>query len=351
MQEDWNPSWLHQRFVRPFTANPYPTTGEGLRMIWRFLKGGSQDNPAGLRFLPRQTQLNDITPAMTLGFAGDAMSMWGKPLRFDRSVVDFFAPCDHVLVNFEGVITDLPQYAPDQKHTRPVLDALAQMAPRDKLVLSMANNHTADYGAAECRRCMQLLDREGFTHFGVGDTPFIDLAPRLRVTTGTQWSNRKGSHLAWLDKVERHVRPGAFNVLFPHFGYELELFPRPSVVDLATSWLAHFDAVVGHHSHNPQPITAQVDRTGIRRLCAYSLGNLSFGMAYRHVPGLSALTWGAVARITVGPLKSQPDRWAAGELTWSFIECLPLPDRRAGFETRTAAHCAFFPPTLIPPSH
>ncbi len=345
--DDWNPSWFHQRMVRPFTANPYPTLAEGLHMMWRFVIGGSKANPEGLRFLPRQVQLNRITPQATLGFTGDAMSMWGKPLRFDRGVVDFFAPCDHVILNFEGVITDHAQYAPDQKHTRPVLDSLAQLAPKDKLVLSMANNHTADYGEAECRRCLKLLEREGFTHFGVIDTPFIDLSPQVRITTGTQWSNRKGPHLAWLDGVERHVRPGAFNVLFPHCGYELELFPRPSMVALMRSWLGHFDAVLGHHSHNPQPITAETDASGVRKLAAYSLGNLAFGMAYRHVPGLSQLTLGAIARVTIGPLVDRPDQWAIGDLTWSFVECSPLP-KKAGFETRLVEHCKFFAPELIP---
>lgn len=349
MSDDaWNKSWFHLRVVRPWTANPYPKS-EGLHMVWRFLKGGSLHNPGGLKFLPKQTRLNNIEPRMTLGFAGDAMSMWEKPLQFDRSVVDFFQPCDKVLLNFEGVITERKQYSPDQKHTRPVLDALAQMAPKHKLVLSMANNHTADFGEAECRKCLQLLDREGFNHFGVSDSPYIDLSPDVRIVTGTQWSNREGKHLAWVDKAEQHIRANGFNAFFPHFGYELDLFPRLSVVEQMNQWLKHFDAVVGHHSHNPQPLVAHTDEKGIRRLGAYSMGNLSFGMAYRHIPILRQLTWGAIAKVTVGPVVGNPKRWAVGDLTWSFVECTPLPGK-TGFEVRTVENCKFFPPELIPAS-
>ncbi len=339
-------NWCYKHVVRPWTANPYPPS-EGLHMVWRFLVGGRLKNPGNLAFLPKQTILNHITPKMTLGFAGDAMSMWEKPLRFDASVVNFFSPCDRVLLNFEGVITERPQLSPDQKHTRPILDALQQMAPKEKLVLSMANNHTADFGEKECRRCLDLLSAEGFTHFGVKETPFIDLSPEVRIVTGTQWSNRGGKHLAWLDDVEQHVRPGAFNALFPHWGYEMDLFPRQSVVDRMGQFLKTFDAVVGHHSHNPQALTAHTDASGVKRLGAYSMGNLSFGMAYRHIPIVKQLTWGAIAKVTLGPLRDQPNRWAVGDLTWSFIECTPAPGQE-GFETRTVDQCVFFPADMIP---
>jgi hypothetical protein len=339
-------NWCYKHLVRPWTANPYPTS-EGLHMVWRFLVGGSLHNPGGLKFLPKQTTLNAITPQLTLGFAGDAMSMWEKPLHFDRGVVDFFSPCDRILLNFEGVITDRAQLSPDQKHTRPMLDALAQMAPKDKLVLSMANNHTADFGEKECRRCLDLLSEEGFTYFGVKASPFIDLTPQVRIVTGTQWSNRGGDYLAWLDDVEQHIRPGAFNALFPHWGYEMDLFPRLSLVERMGQWLKSFDAVVGHHSHNPQPITAYTDLSGVKRLGAYSMGNLSFGMAYRNIPVVSQLTWGAIAKVTLGPLNGQPNRWAIGDLTWSFVECTPAAGK-TGFEVRMVEQCKFFPAEMIP---
>lgn len=317
------------RWNRAFTANPYPVD-EGLGVIWRNFVGAKRTNPAGVGFTPRTTPLNDITPQLTLGLGGDVMSMFGRPLRFDASVRDFFTPCDHVVLNFEGVITDELQISPDQKHTPPILDALREVAEPARLVLGLSNNHTGDFGEKACRDCVVDLERQGFKTFGLCETPFIDLGDHLRVVTGTQWSNREKKHLTWLTNPEQHLRPGAFNLLYPHWGFELELYPRASQVDTMRQWLERFDAVVGHHSHNPQPLTVMQAADGLRKMAAYSMGDFCFGMSYKRLHTLKYYVWGAVARITLGPLKSDPSRWAAGQMDWQFIECRYL-SRREGF--------------------
>ena len=317
-------------WIRAFTAKPYPPR-EAFGLVWRNLAGASFRNPHDLRFTPRHTRLNDIHPQLTLGLGGDVMSMFGKALRFAPEVAGFFSPCDKVLLNFEGVITEQRQISPDQKHTRPILGALDGLATRDKLVLSLANNHTGDFGEAECRRSLSMLHDEGFTAFGLTESPFIDLHERLRVATGTRWSNREGNHLAWLRDPTQYVRPGAFNLLYPHWGYELEVYPRRDLVAQMGDWLTSFDAVVGHHSHTPQPITVQRGADGVRHLAAYSLGDLCFGMAYAKLPTFKYYAYGLIARATLGPLVSAPDRWAIGELSWSFVECRPA-GKGQGFE-------------------
>jgi hypothetical protein len=330
------------RWTRAFTAKTYPVR-EGLGVGWRNLVGPSRANPAGVGFVPQQTQLNDITPQLTLGFGGDVMSMFNRPLRFHPSVTDFFADCNHVLVNFEGVITDEKQISPDQKHTRPIIDALKQMADPSRLVLSLANNHTGDFGEAACRDSVRLLHDEGLATFGMSETPFIDLGESVRVVTGTQWSNRTGSHLTWLREPEQHLRAGAFNVLYPHWGFELEVYPRVAQVQSVRDWLTSFDAVVGHHSHTPQPITVESSADDVRKLAAYSLGDMCFGLAYKNIHPLKYYVWGLLARATVGPLKSDPQRWAVGELNWSFMECHQL-SRPEGFEVRLVDQIPLFDP-------
>ena len=329
------------RWLRAFTAKPYPPR-EVFGLAWRNLAGASFRNPGQLAFVPRQTVLNDIEPRMNLGLCGDAMSMFNRPLRFDASVRRFFEGCDHVLLNFEGVITDQPQISPDQKHTRPILASLEGLAPRERLVLSLANNHTGDFGEGECRRCLDLLRQEGFATFGLIESPFIDLGPCLRVVTGTRWSNREGRHLAWLRTPADHVRQGAFNLLYPHWGYELEVYPRTELTGMMADWLTRFDAVVGHHSHTPQPITVHQGPGGLRQLAAYSLGDLCFGMAYRNLPTFKYYAFGLIARVTLGPLRGDPARWAVGRLDWTFVECRPRSPRREGFEVVTAERIPLF---------
>lgn len=334
-------------WIRAFTAKPYPPR-EALGLIWRNLAGASFANPEGLRFVPRLAQLNEVEPRFTLGFGGDVMSMFGKALTFDAGVRDFFLPCDKVLLNFEGVITDRRQISPDQKHTRPILQALDGLAARDRLVLSLANNHTGDFGEAECRQSLALLRDEGFTAFGLLESPWIDLGEHLRVVTGTRWSNREGRHLAWLKDPARDARPGAFNVLYPHWGYELEVYPRRDVAAQMTRWLGAFDAVIGHHSHTPQPITVTPGVDGVRRLAAYSMGDLCFGMAYRRLPTFKYYAFGLVGKMTIGPLRAEPSRWAAGALQWAFVECRPM-GRGQGFEVVLQDRIPLFGPDAIAP--
>ena len=116
------------------------------------------------------------------------------------------------------MITDRRQISPDQKHTRPILQALDGLAPRDKLVLSLANNHTGDFGEAARRQSLALLQAEGFAAFGLVESPFIDLGEHLRVVTGTRWNNREGQHLAWLKDPAPWARPGAFTCSTPTGG-------------------------------------------------------------------------------------------------------------------------------------
>lgn len=333
-------------WLRAFTAKPYPPR-EALGLVRRNLLGAARDNPAGLRYAPRHFALNAITPRLTLGFGGDVMSMFDRPLSFATPVAQFFKSCDHVLLNFEGVITDQRQISPDQKHTRPILDAITQLAPRERLVLSLANNHTGDFGEDACRRCVDLLKAEGFTSFGLAENPVIDLGDHLRLVTGTRWSNRHGAHLAWLEDPARHVRPGGINVLYPHWGYELELFPRAMLVAQMRQWLRSFDAVVGHHSHTPQPLGVERNDQGVARLAAYSLGDLCFGMAWRNLPTFKYYAFGMVARATMGPLVHDPAQWALGEVDWSFVECCFL-GRGRGFEVRLVDEVPFIPPSARP---
>ena len=46
------------------------------------------------------------------------------------------------------------------------------------------------------------------------------------------------------------------NIFYPHWGYDLELYPRTSTIKKGRELLTYFDAIIGHHTHAPQPITS-----------------------------------------------------------------------------------------------
>lgn len=321
--------------------SPY-NTRESLGLLWRNLVGPSGRNPAGVVFAPRQFTLNPVHAQTRIGFAGDLMMMFGKPLSFGSGVREFFADCAHIVANLEGVITDQRKRGPDQKHGADFPAALATLAAPEKFALSLANNHSGDFGEAACRASASRFAAHGFRVFGLADTPYIDLDHRLRVVTGTQWSNRGGDHLAWLRAPEQHVRATALNLLFPHWGYEMNTWPRSSEVTRASGWLQHFDALIGHHSHTPQPVSV-LDTAQGRRLVAWSLGDFCFGLGYRQWPALKHYRWGIVLKMTLGPRRDDPaGRWAIGEVAWEFTECAWQKDTR-GFCTDTVAHIPYFP--------
>ena len=293
-------------------------------MLWRNLVGPDFSNPTGLVWGPKAQTLNEITPALTLGFGGDVMSMFDKPLQVHESVRAFFAPCDHVVLNFEGVVTSERQIAPDQKHTPAIAEVLKALAPAERLLLSLANNHAGDYGEEAAHACASWLTAQGLRHFGLSQSPTFDLAPQVRVITGTEWSNREGQHLAWLQEPGPLCKPGAMNIAYPHWGFELEAFPRRSLVARAERWLEQVDAIVGHHCHMPQPVDTR-EHLGMRRPVAYSLGDLCFGLASNR-RFFWPYQWGSVLRMTVGPWAQDPSRWAVGELQWAFVRCGPSVD-------------------------
>lgn len=312
------------RGVQRSWRDPYPNIADGISLVLRNLLGPSKKNPENIQYVPRRTVANDIVPEVTLGFGGDIMMMFGKPWRVSDELKAFFQPCDAVLLNMEGVVTDHKKKGPDQKHDAAIIDQLKEAFSPEKTWLNFANNHAGDFGGDECRKSFGLFKKAGFNGFGLRDCPFADVHPSVRVMTGTQWSNRDdGDNMVWLDEQpEQHCADDKYNLLFPHWSYEMECYPRPWATTRMKHWLSKFDGVVGHHSHTPQPVTLE-DKNGVKVLAAYSLGGFCFGLARRNVMSVKHYGYGLVARVTIGRLKSDPTKLAVGEVAWEFIECFP----------------------------
>lgn len=301
---------------------PY-SLGEGMRLLVRNLLGPSQYNPAKQHFISKSYCMNDITPEFSLGLGGDVMMMFGHDWKIDESLKAFYQECDAVLLNMEGVITDQPKKGPDQKHHVDIIKQLGQLCSPSKMWLSFANNHSADFGEVACRASYAQFQMAGFHCFGLKDQPCIELHEKLRVITATQWSNKPSDYLFWLDQTpEQYIQQGTFNLFFPHWGYEMECYPRLQATAQMQMWLSQFDAVVGHHSHTPQPISVfKQESSNVQQLGAYSLGDFCFGLGKKNFPGLKHYPYGLALKIQIGPLKENPEKWAVGQVEWSFIDC------------------------------
>jgi hypothetical protein len=306
----------------PF-ASPYGLR-ESVYWLRKRYTGVGDAHGSFVQTIPRSHVLNEnVVPEYTLAFVGDIMPAWKKSVEIGDELKDFLHASDYVIGNLEGVVissdkTPLFWVPFDLWHNDANLDNLSSIFPPARTYLSVANNHAGDLGETAFFASMEMLSLKDFNTFGSKYKPFCDLNDDIRVISGTMWLNRRNDFVFWLKDAHRYRKQGAFNILFPHFGYEFELYPRPEMMDLAKAWLKDFDAVIGHHSHCPQPITAEPGPHG-QQLLAYSLGDFTDYIDTPHY------RYGMAAKMSLGRCGQGP--WLLGQVEWRFTQCTSLPDK------------------------
>jgi hypothetical protein len=289
---------------------------ETMGWFWRNIRGVKKSNPCGIQSLPQRSVLNTIQPRIKLGFVGDIMDMRQNTLFISPDVQGFLQSCDFVVGNFEATITAAPKpRLSAQSQNVSILDSLARCFPPERTFLSLANNHAGDFPAAVFRASLDLIEQKGFHVFGLVQAPYVDIAGYLRVVAASMWSNRPFPEMAPFESLERYYAKDVFNIAFPHWGYELELFPRPVIVQINRQLLKRYDAVIGHHSHVPQPLTSYRSEN-TWKLTAFSLGD--FCTALR----MKKYQFGIICRMDIGP--GQDGRPKVGLVEWCYTKVSPL---------------------------
>jgi hypothetical protein len=232
--------------------------------------------------LDRDLRLRDERPQWTMGFVGDVCPLFGRDVQFGAGVRDFFADCDVVVGNFEGIFTERRWKPFLMKHRPDILDGMAVLRPLERWVVSVANNHATDFGTEALRRTLRVLERRGVRWVGTTDRPRLRLADDVTLTAWTWWLNRRADGVVRRD-------PGApptpgLHVALPHWGYEHERTPRAS-----QTVPEGYALTAGHHPHLPQPFEQRPNG----QLVAWSLGNFVTGKQ------LSVLGEGALLRVGV----------------------------------------------------
>ncbi|HYU53212.1 MAG TPA: CapA family protein [Gemmatimonadaceae bacterium] len=315
-----------------FFAQPY-TFVEGVSWIVNNLFGPSVKDRELTSFIPRRSWLNLITRRITLGFMGDIMPFREVDLQVNAGLKEFFSDVDYLVGNFEGTLISgrTKRVLLGQAHTDRTVAALAALFPPERTVLSCANNHAADFGFDAFSRSYERLKESGFRTIGRGDEPAIRLG-EINIATGTMWSNQRCGYISRFENLgSSYTEDAAFNILFPHWGFELRLYPPASQIESGERLLKQWDMIVGHHSHSPQPVASyEIGRR--RKLLAYSLGNLTFGLR------LGKYLHGIVLKVTAGP--GPEGDWCVGDVQWSFTT-VTFPDK-ARAELDLVAKCPYF---------
>jgi len=245
-----------------------------------------------------------VEPDLWLGFVGDVMPLMGRAARFAPEVGAFFAGCARIAGNLEGIVTGERWVPFLQRHSADVFAALAAVAPAERWVLGVANNHAPDYGDAGLDATVRAIAEAGMTAVGTVEHPRVELAPGVQLTAWTEWTNGFTARVPTRDpgpgpRSGPGTDPGPsgdgqLQIAFPHWGYEFERTPRPGA---RAALPAGYDVVVGHHSHVPQAVEL-VDG----RLVAWSLGNFC-----TDVP-LAAMGEGALLKLGIATGAGGPPR-------------------------------------------
>jgi Bacterial capsule synthesis protein PGA_cap len=253
-----------------------------------------------------------VAPVASLGFLGDVMPIKDMRLHIMPDVVRFFADVDYLFVNLEGIVTRQQRMLALSHHPR-IIDDLHQFFPAQKIILYVANNHVGDFGyRAFDDQYHWLKNRFGAVIGAHNDAATTLLDGRLNVVAATGLSNQVCRYVSWLDDAHKWHRPDAqFNLLLPHWGYEMQLYPHPQQIQQAQNWLQNWNLLVGNHSHCVQPVAAY-DVHAERRAVVYSMGNFCYHHRWPHH------RFGKIVKVEIGP--NEAGTWQTGTLEWAFTK-------------------------------
>ncbi len=217
----------------------------------------------------------------------------GYDSLFDSSIKDLFKSADLVIANLEGPITDKPSKTLVNGKTNDSFTFTFPPASAEALasagisVVSLANNHTDNFGSEGYFSTQRYLRDAGIEWFG---NPWNSTSTKLslRTTPDSAVSTiiaKNGVTIALVgyhafqlgvDRVVEEVRrvsgPHVFTIVMPHWGEEYVTTPSAKMRSYARAFItAGADAVIAAHPH----VIAEQEWVGGAPVY-YSLGNLLF---------------------------------------------------------------------------
>ncbi len=238
--------------------------------------------------------------ALTVAASGDVLGDRGVGLFIDKNgaeplfanVRPFLEESSLAFVNLEGPISDLGTRASWKEYTFRGRTALAGgLASAGIDVVSLANNHSNDYGTKALLDTFTRLRAAGVHYVGAGTDAAAASAPSLLITpagmvavlaftdiipggfaagadtpgVNTTTPDRK----KMIEAVEKAAKKAKFVICSFHWGEEYTGRPNQTQRELAHAVIdAGADLVLGHHPHVLQGFEIYNDR-----LIAYSLGD------------------------------------------------------------------------------
>lgn len=230
---------------------------------------------------------------IVLSFAGDMMlaSLYGQkaagnflgyaaeqePEYFLQHVRPIFEADDFTVVNLETVLTDRA-LTPVEKDTDPAYwfrgpaSNTAILTSSGVEAVSLANNHTGDYGAAGLKDTVKAVTDAGLEYGDNNRTFYLEKnGYRIAVICHGLWVERQASDI--VRRIQAASEDSDFQIVFYHGGAEGVHMPEAWKMRASRRLVdAGADLVLGNHPHVLQPREIY---KGVN--IVYSLGNFCYG--------------------------------------------------------------------------
>lgn len=231
--------------------------------------------------------------SIVLSFTGDMLlaSLHGKraagnfldyaakqePGYFLQNVRPFFEADDFTVVNLENVLTDR-DLAPREKTTTPAYWFRSGTANTEILTssgveaVSLANNHTGDYGAGGSKDTIRAVAAAGLEYGSNERTFFLEKnGYRIAVICHGLWTEAQAGTI--LKRIQAAEAESDFQIVFYHGGKEGVHAPEAWRIRASRRLIdGGADLVLGNHPHVLQPRELYKGKEIV-----YSLGNFCFG--------------------------------------------------------------------------
>jgi len=231
--------------------------------------------------------------SVILSFTGDMLlaSLYGKrtagnfldyaakqePEYFLQHVRPIFEADDFTIVNLENVLTDR-ELTPREKSSSPAYwfrsgtSNAAILTSSGVEAVSLANNHTNDYGAAGYKDTVKAVAAAGLEYGNNDRTFYLEKnGYRIAVICHGLWNEAQAG--AIVRRLKAAEKDSDFQIVFYHGGTEGVHAPEDWKVRASRKLVdAGADLVLGNHPHVLQP---RETYKGVE--IVYSLGNFCFG--------------------------------------------------------------------------
>ena len=192
---------------------------------------------------------------------------------FFGNVAEIFKNDDLTIVNLEGALT-LSNEGEDKKYVFKGPPDYAEILRLGNIeAVTLANNHTYDYGRRGYADTKDALDEYGIKYFGNGDSLLYEVKGIFIGLLG--YSGFGGASMNVMEAEIAGLRENgaALVIVSFHWGVEYDNYPSETQKRLARFAVdAGADLVLGHHPHVMQGIELYKGK-----FIVYSLANFSFG--------------------------------------------------------------------------